>query len=201
MNCVSDRNEPSFPLFCAWVSSASSDSSRWSKASSESAFTIKYQPLEPVSNTRADSISFLSIDGDIDFETPVQHDQLYAQLLSEIRHGERYWLTKSVKMWGNEKNEYAYIFTADSFTPELAERCVEWAWEDGIPRVKPHSEHQCTNVKVIFIADSVSPETEKAVKKMSRTKNYRFGLHGYSNLLTGITDLGTEKNRKAKKRF
>ena len=106
---------------------------------------------------------------------------------------ERYWLTKSVKMWGNEKNEYAYIFTADSFTPELAERCVEWAWEDGIPRVKPHSEHQCTNVKVIFIADSVSPETEKAVKKMSRTKNYRFGLHGYSNLLAGITDLGTEK--------
>ncbi|MBQ8948758.1 MAG: hypothetical protein IJ059_03105, partial [Prevotella sp.] len=34
------------------------------------------------------------VDGDIDFETPVQHDQLYAQLLSEIRHGERYWLTK-----------------------------------------------------------------------------------------------------------
>ena len=34
------------------------------------------------------------IDGDIDFETPVQHDQLFAQLMHEIRQGERYWLTK-----------------------------------------------------------------------------------------------------------
>ena len=34
------------------------------------------------------------IDGDIDFETPVQHNQLYAQLVHEIRQGERYWLTK-----------------------------------------------------------------------------------------------------------
>ena len=36
----------------------------------------------------------VSIDGDIDFETPVYHDQLYAQLKQEIDHGERYWLTK-----------------------------------------------------------------------------------------------------------
>ena len=36
----------------------------------------------------------VGIDGDIDFETPVQHDQLYAQLVQEIRQGERYWLTK-----------------------------------------------------------------------------------------------------------
>ena len=34
------------------------------------------------------------IDGDIDFETPVQHKQLFAQLMYEIRQGERYWLTK-----------------------------------------------------------------------------------------------------------
>ena len=34
------------------------------------------------------------IDGDIDFLTPVQHDQLYAQLMLEICQGERYWLTK-----------------------------------------------------------------------------------------------------------
>ena len=34
------------------------------------------------------------IDGDIDFETPIQHDQLFAQLMHEIRHNERYWLTK-----------------------------------------------------------------------------------------------------------
>ncbi len=106
---------------------------------------------------------------------------------------ERYWLTKSVKYWVNEKNEYAYVFAADSFSPELAERCMEWAWNDGMPRVRPHGEHQCTNVKVIFIADSVDTDTAKAIKKKSLTKSYRHGLHGYSNLLAGITDLGTQK--------
>ena len=34
------------------------------------------------------------ITGDIDFQTPVDHQQLYAQLKAEISQGERYWLTK-----------------------------------------------------------------------------------------------------------
>lgn len=36
----------------------------------------------------------MNIDGDIDFQTPIYHDQLYAQLRHEIDEGERYWLTK-----------------------------------------------------------------------------------------------------------
>ena len=110
-----------------------------------------------------------------------------------LARDERYWLTKSVKIWGNEKNEYCYVFAADAFSPETVEQCMDWAWQDGMPRVKPHSEHQCTNIKVIFVANSVNDETVKAVQKKSKTRNYKFGLHGYSNLLTGITDLGTEK--------
>ena len=34
------------------------------------------------------------ITGDIDFQTPVDHQQLYAQLKEEISQGQRYWLTK-----------------------------------------------------------------------------------------------------------
>jgi predicted P-loop ATPase len=36
----------------------------------------------------------VNIDGNIDFQTPVYHDMLYAQLRHEIDKGERYWLTK-----------------------------------------------------------------------------------------------------------
>ena len=102
---------------------------------------------------------------------------------------EQYFLSKNAKIWGNEKNEFAYVFSAPVFDPALVRRCVDWAWEDGMPRVKPHKEHQCTNIKVVFIADSLDEETKKAVKKQSRTKNYRFGLYGFSNLLTGAVDL------------
>ena len=54
--------------------------------------TNEQTPLTDPSGSRR--FVCVSINGDIDFESPVQHAQLYAQLMYEIRHGERYWLTK-----------------------------------------------------------------------------------------------------------
>ena len=54
--------------------------------------TNEQTPLTDPSGSRR--FLCVSINGDIDFETPVQHDQLYAQLLHEIRNDERYWLSK-----------------------------------------------------------------------------------------------------------
>ncbi len=71
--------------------------------------------------------------------------------------------------------------------------CVDYALADGLPRVKPHKEHQCTNVKVIFLADRADDEVRRAVKKLSFTRSYRFGLWGFTNLLAGIVDLETQK--------
>ena len=106
---------------------------------------------------------------------------------------EHFWFTKTARVWVNEKNEYCYVFSAESFSPEEAEACMNWAWDDGMPRVQPHKNHQCTNVKLVFVADRVEEDTARAVRKMSRTKNYHHGLYGYSNLLTGLVDLSTEK--------
>ena len=54
--------------------------------------TNEQTPLTDPSGSRR--FVCVSINGDIDFETPVQHDQLFAQLKQEIRNGERYWLAK-----------------------------------------------------------------------------------------------------------
>ena len=133
--------------------------------------------------------AYYSIHEDVETELPLVFRADYGA------RDEKYWFTKNVKVWANEKNEYCYVFVAESFSPELADRCMTWAWEDGLPRVRPHAEHQCTNVKVIFIADSVPEDTARTVKKKSATKSYWHGIQpqGYSNLLTGITDLGTGK--------
>ena len=106
---------------------------------------------------------------------------------------ERYWLTKSVPIWGNEKNEYAYIFSAPRLEPELLRRCIDFAWADMLPRVQPHKEHQCTNAKVIFVADALDEDSVKSLQKDNRTRSYRLGLHGYSNLLTAAVDLTEQK--------
>ena len=106
---------------------------------------------------------------------------------------ESYFLIKSATIWGNEKSEHAYIFSVPSLDADTVGRCTDYAWEDALPRVHPHKEHQCTNVKVVFVADHVEEEAAKTVQKLHRTKNYRFGLHGFSNLLVGAEDLSQRR--------
>ena len=106
---------------------------------------------------------------------------------------EHYWFVKSAKVWVNEKNEHAYLFSAPSFDADSVKACVDYALADGLPRVRPHKEHQCTNIKVVFLADTADEDVRKAVRKLRFTKNYKFGLWGFTNLLAGLVDLETEK--------
>ena len=52
------------------------------------------EPTPLVDPTGSRRFICVSINGDIDFQNPPYHDQLYAQLKQEIANGERYWLTK-----------------------------------------------------------------------------------------------------------
>lgn len=106
---------------------------------------------------------------------------------------ERYWLTKSIPIWGNETNEYAYIFSAPGFSPELCEKCMSFAIEDMLPRVKPHKEHQYTNVKVVLVADSFSEAAKKAVQKRRFSKSYKGSLYGFTELHAAAVDLSGSK--------
>lgn len=54
--------------------------------------TNEQNPLTDPSGSRR--FVCVQVDGDIDFRTPLDYTQLYAQLYHEIRHGERYWPTR-----------------------------------------------------------------------------------------------------------
>ncbi len=104
---------------------------------------------------------------------------------------EQFFFVKSANIWSNEKNEYCYVFSAPQFDPALAERCMDWAVQDMLPRVRPHKEHQYTNVKVIFVADSLDEETAITVRKKHFSRSYGFlSLHGYTELIAAAVDLG-----------
>ena len=49
---------------------------------------------------------------------------------------ERYWLTKNIPIWGNETNEFAYVFSAPAFDQTLAARCIDYALEEALPLVR-----------------------------------------------------------------
>ena len=106
---------------------------------------------------------------------------------------ERYWLTKKITVWGNETNEYAYVFSAPGFTPEQIDRCIDFAIEDMLPRVKPHKEHQYTNVKVLLVADRFDEDSRKAVQKRSFSKSYHHSLYGFTTLHAAAVDLSESR--------
>ena len=102
---------------------------------------------------------------------------------------EKYWLSKKIPIWGNETNEYCYLFSAPTFDEALAKRCIDFALEDALPRVKPHKEHQYTNIKVLLLADSFDRETVKYIRGREFSKSYKFSLHGFSTLKTAAVDM------------
>ena len=107
---------------------------------------------------------------------------------------ESYFFVKTANIWGNEKNEYCYVFSAPTFDAALADQCMEWALQDMLPKVKPHKEHQNTNAKVIFIADTLDEETIRTVQKKHFSKSYGpLSMHGYTELITAAVDLSKSK--------
>ena len=107
--------------------------------------------------------------------------------------GENYFLVKSAVIWVNETNEYVYLFSAPSFDVETVEKCMDYAIEDGLPRVKPHKDHNYTNFIAIFVADSFDEETVKAIKKRKFNKSYNHSLWGFSLLKSAAVELSTQR--------
>ena len=127
--------------------------------------------------------AYYSIHEDVETELPLVFRADYGA------RDEKYWFTKNVKIWANETNELCYVFCAPRFDADTVERCLDFVIEDAVPRVKPHKEHQYTNFKAVFLADSFDDEAKTAVRKRKFTKNYKYSLHGYSMLLTAAVDL------------
>ena len=106
-----------------------------------------------------------------------------------FQRGERFWLSKSIPIYGNETNEFCYVFSSDAFGLDDVRRCIDFALEDGLPRVKPHKEHQYSNIKTVFVADSFSDEAVSEIRSRRFQKSYNHSFWGYSSLLTTAVDV------------
>ena len=126
---------------------------------------------------------------------PAEETELHLAFRADYNaQDERYFLTKNASIWRNEKKEYAFVFSAAAFDQETVKKCIDWALEDMLPKVKPHKEHQYTNCKVVFIADSLDEATISAVQKSKFSKSYGFlSTQGYTELVAAAVDLSTEK--------
>lgn len=107
-------------------------------------------------------------------------------------HNEHYFLIKKAKFAEQYSNEYVYFAEADELTPELYEQFERAAWEDGMAQVHPIPDHRNSDVTLYVIADRITPEAAKRLKKARLSKTYKMGLQGYSHYRVVACELSSE---------
>lgn len=110
-----------------------------------------------------------------------------------FKRGEGYFISKKVTIYANEENEYAYVFSAPSLDAETVKACIDYSLKDALAKIKPHKEHQCSNIKAVFVADEFGEGALEEVQSRKFQKSYHLSFWGYSTLLVSAVVPGTEE--------
>ncbi len=114
---------------------------------------------------------------------------------------EKYVLVRSAKLWATEMNEYVYFAFGDTPNKEEFISLKKDALQAGLTQIKPHSEHMYSYVSLLLVADFLSEEVIREIKKSSYHKTYLFSFHGWMHLRIAAVDLSSGKvygNRQGK---
>lgn len=96
-------------------------------------------------------------------------------------HDEQYFLIKSARISETESNEFVYFSETDSLDEKQLRMLADTAWNRGISMVKPHKDHQSSDISLLILADRIEEDAARALPKISHYKSYRFGLQGWSH--------------------
>ena len=96
-------------------------------------------------------------------------------------HNEQYFLIKSAKLSDIDLNEFVFFYSnTKSLSPEKLSEIARLAWERGLERITPYYGHRNSDVTLIILAEKISDESFKKIKKINHYKSYKFGLYGWS---------------------
>ena len=109
---------------------------------------------------------------------PVQDGSPLKALCAYHSRGSQYVLIKKAELWAAETHEYLYLYSLPrlDFTSlvELQARTLE----DGMPRIRPHSQHMCTYLSAVVLCDQADPD-------------FKLSLHGWMEFRIAAVDLST----------
>ena len=114
----------------------------------------------------------------------VIREDVEAPFAAEARfhsHGETYVLVKSARISEADSHEYVYFAVADQLDAEEAAALEQTAWERGLAHVKPHNAHRNSDVTLIILAGTMTPEAKQTVKRSRHSKSYKHSFQGWSS--------------------
>lgn len=100
-------------------------------------------------------------------------------------------ISKKVKLWSAETNEYVYVFSLPHLDVQAFESCRDHALEQGMAKVHPHLDHKSSFISAVFVCDSISEEAAKALVKTRIHKDFLFSLKGWMDFRAAAVELSS----------
>ena len=102
-------------------------------------------------------------------------------------------ISKKVKLWSAETNEYVHVFSLPHLDVQTFEACRTRALELGMEKVHPHLDHKSSNITAVFVCDSIDADAAKALEKTRIHKDFLFSLKGWMDFRTAAVELSSGK--------
>lgn len=122
------------------------------------------------------------------------------------RRDEKYFITKSIKVWGANNQQFVYVLKKDKpltkndvydFAKEIENRIKE--------NVQKDEEHMSSIFLGVIVTDQpVSREVQKVVEKYRKLLFFKWGMQGWAEQYLGIVNFSTKHiytNKKGKEFF
>lgn len=104
---------------------------------------------------------------------------------------ENYLLSKKHVLSAVEQHEYLYFFLTDHLDEQTLQEQIERSKKAGLSHVKPHKDHMFSNVGLVVLANTISPEAKKLIKKTRFRKNYRLSFYGWTEYQLAAMETST----------
>jgi len=154
--------------------------------------TIKYERVMLMCQNKIRIINLLleAYESFFDISRDIVKDK-FAFAAEAIFHSrsEKYVLVKSAKLWAVETNEYVYFIDNEISTLEEFKKWREKVLELGMKEIKPHSEHMCSYITMIYIANEINDEIRKDIENYRYHKTFMLSLNGWMDFRLAAIDL------------
>lgn len=104
---------------------------------------------------------------------------------------ENYLISKKHVLSAVEQHEYLYFFLTDHLDEQILQEQIALSKAAGLSHVKPHKDHMFSNVGLVVLANTISPEAKKLIKKTRYRKNYKLTFHGWTEYQLAAMETST----------
>jgi len=127
---------------------------------------------------------------DIERDVVVEGGSFPAAAIYYLRD-ENYLISKKHVLSAVEQHEYLYFFLTDHLDVPTLQAQIQLSKQAGLALVKPHKDHMFSNVGLVVLANTISPEAKKLIKKTRFRKSYKLSFHGWTEYQLAAMELST----------